>query len=69
MLSAEAKKSKKEVHMARVHGICVEKNYQLSEDNPRSKVQRKRRSTGQPSEESTLGGSVLSRFGELTCIL
>ena len=31
---AEAKKSKKEVHMARVHGICVEKNYQLSEDNP-----------------------------------
>ena len=31
---AEAKKDKKEVHMARVHGICVEKNYQLSEDNP-----------------------------------
>ena len=31
---AEAKKNKKEVHMARVHGICVEKNYQLSEDNP-----------------------------------
>ena len=31
---AEAEKNKKEVHMARVHGICVEKNYQLSEDNP-----------------------------------
>ena len=31
---AEAKKNKKEVHMARVHGICFEKNYQLSEDNP-----------------------------------
>ena len=31
---AEAKKDKKEVHMARVHGICVEKSYQLSEDNP-----------------------------------
>ena len=34
MSVAEAKKDKKEVHMARVHGICVEKNYQLSEDNP-----------------------------------
>ena len=31
---AEAKKNKKEVHMARVHGICVEKNYQLPESNP-----------------------------------
>ena len=30
---AEAKK-KKEVHMARVYGICVEKNYQLPEGNP-----------------------------------
>ena len=26
---AEAKREGKEVHMARVHGICVEKNYQL----------------------------------------
>ena len=31
---AEAKKNKKEVHMARVHGICVEKNYQIPEGNP-----------------------------------
>ena len=31
---AEAKKDKKEIHMARVHGICVEKNYQLPESNP-----------------------------------
>ena len=31
---AEAKKNKKEVHMARVHGICVEKKYQLPEGNP-----------------------------------
>ena len=31
---AEAKKNKKEVHMARVHGICVEKNYQLPEGDP-----------------------------------
>ena len=31
---AEAKENKKEVHMARVHGICVEKNYQLPEGNP-----------------------------------
>ena len=31
---AEAKKDKKEVHMARVHGICVEKNYQLPEGDP-----------------------------------
>ena len=34
---AEAKKNKKEVHMARVHGICVEKNYQLPEGNPARK--------------------------------
>ena len=31
---AEAKKDKKEVHMARMHGICVEKNDQLPEGNP-----------------------------------
>ena len=31
---AEAKRDKKEVHMARVHGICVEKNYQLPESDP-----------------------------------
>ena len=31
---AEAKRDKKEVHMARVHGICVKKNYQLPEGNP-----------------------------------
>ena len=31
---AEAKKNKKEVHMARVHGKCVEKNYQLPEGDP-----------------------------------
>ena len=31
---AEAKKNKKEIHMARVHGIRVEKNYQPPEGNP-----------------------------------
>ena len=31
---AEAKREKKEVHMARVHGICVEKNYQLPKGSP-----------------------------------
>ena len=34
---AEAKRDKKEAHMARVHGICVEKNYQLPEGNPGQK--------------------------------
>ena len=34
---AEAKKSGKEVHMARIHGICVEKNYQLPKGNPNQK--------------------------------
>ena len=31
---AEAKREGKEVHMARVHGICVEKNYQLPKRSP-----------------------------------
>ena len=31
---AEAKREGKEVHMARVHGICVEKNYQFAEREP-----------------------------------
>ena len=31
---AEAKGEGKEVHMARVHGICVEKNYQLPKGSP-----------------------------------
>ena len=67
---AEAKKNKKEVHMARVHGICVEKNYQLSEDNPGRKFKGRGVLLGnQVKKEPTLGSSVLSRFGELTCIL
>eukprot|EP00435_Cladocopium_sp_Y103_P020859 s2746_g5.t1 len=34
---AEAKRIGKEVHMARVHGICVEKNYQLPKGRPTRK--------------------------------
>ena len=33
----EAKKNGTEVHMARIHGICVEKNYQLPQGNPSRK--------------------------------
>ena len=33
----EAKKKGIEVHMARVHGICVEKNHQLPKGDPRRK--------------------------------
>ena len=66
---AEAKKNKKEVHMARVHGICVEKNYQLSEDNPGRKFKGKRRSTRKSGEESALGGSILPRLGKFPCFL
>ena len=36
-VTAEAKRNKAEIHMARVHGICVEKNYQLPEGDPRRK--------------------------------
>ena len=36
-VTAEAKRNKEEIHMARVHGICVETNYQLPEDDPRRK--------------------------------
>ena len=32
---AEAKREGKEVHMARVHSICVEKNYQWRKGSPR----------------------------------
>ena len=34
---AEAKKNDKELHMARIHGICVEKNYQLPKGHPNRK--------------------------------
>jgi len=33
----EAKREGKEVHMARIHGICVEKNYQLPKGDPKRK--------------------------------
>ena len=33
----EAKKNGTEVHMARIHGVCVEKNYQLPKGNPSRK--------------------------------
>lgn len=33
----EAKKNKEEIHMARIHGICVEKNHQLNKGDPRRK--------------------------------
>ena len=33
----EAKKNGTEVHVARIHGICVEKNYQLPKGNPSRK--------------------------------
>ena len=33
----EAKRNGTEVHMARIHGICVEKNYQLPKGNPSRK--------------------------------
>ena len=33
----EAKQNGTEVHMARIHGICVEKNYQLPKGNPSRK--------------------------------
>ena len=45
---AKAKKSGKEVHMARIHGICVEK------------VQGTRSATVESSEEPVLGGRILS---------
>ena len=34
---ATSKKKGEEVHLARVHGICVEKNYQLPDDDPKRK--------------------------------
>ena len=36
---AEAKKKGEKVHMARVHGLIYEKNYQLKEDDPARKFQ------------------------------
>ena len=52
---SEAKKSGKEVHMARIHGICVEKNYQLPKGHPNRKFK---------GRSVLLGNQVKNQFWE-----
>ena len=61
----EAKRSCKEVHMARIHGICVEKNFQLPQGHSSQKIQRSRCITGESSQEPVLGSCILSGLREL----
>ena len=51
----EAKQSGKEVHMARIHGICVEKNFQLPQGHPNRKFK---------GRGVLLGNQVKSQFWE-----
>ena len=66
---AEAKKNKKEVHMARVHGICVEKNYQLSEDNPGRKFKGRGVLLGNQVKNQHWEAAFFPRFGKFPCFL
>ena len=55
MLFERQRRNGTEVHMARIHGICVEKNYQLPKGNPSRKFKGTRSLAGQPSEEPVSG--------------
>ena len=60
----EAKKSGKEVHVARIHGICEEKNYQLPKDNPTRKFKGKDGEFCSATKSRTSSGRLHS-FGTL----
>lgn len=65
----EAKRKKEDIHIARVHGICVEKNHQLPKGDPRRKFKGRGVLSGQPSEESIQGSRILSRSRQFTCVI
>ena len=57
-VAREAKQKNEEVHMARAHGIIVEKHSQLSEEDPRRKYK---------GQEPDVGRGIVSRSGEFSC--
>ena len=65
----EALTLKQVVHFARVHGIIVEKNYQLPMSDERRKFKGRGVLLRKQSEESELGSSFLSGLGQFTSIL
>ena len=60
---AEAKKKGEEVHMARVHGLIYEKNYQLKQDDPARKFKGRGVLLGQGPEH---GSGAVPGFGQFT---
>lgn len=63
---AEAKKAGKEVHMARIHGICVEKNFQLPKGHPNRKFKGRGCAIWKPGQEPVLGSRILPGPWELS---
>ena len=61
---AEAKAKKQQVHMARVHGLIYEKNFQLKQGDPARKFKIRGVLLGD-QVGSKYGSSPLSRFGQL----
>ena len=57
----EAKRNGTEVHMARIHGICVEKNYQLPKGNPSRKFKGRGVLLGNQVKKSVLGSCLLPK--------
>ena len=66
---AEAKKSGKEVHMARIHGICVEKNYQLPKGHPSRKFKGRGVLLGNQVKISVTPLRLLRRLGGQTSMV
>ena len=63
--AGEAKQKNEEVHMARAHGIIVEKHSQLSEEDPRRKYKGREVVLGNQIKNQTSGS--VSRSGEFFC--
>ena len=60
---AEAKKKGEKTHMARVHGLIYEKNYQLKQDDPARKFKGRGVLLGQGPEH---GSGAVPGFGQFT---
>ena len=65
----EAKRNGTEVNMARIHGICVEKNYQLPEGNPSRKFKGRGVLLGNQVKNQFWEAAFFQDSGQLTCNL
>ena len=59
----EAKQKNEEVHMAKAHGIIVEKHSQLSEEDPRRKYKGRGVVLGNQIRNQTLDAALLQDLG------